>query len=392
MKIVYLAVDVDLSLSRGSTTHTMEVALGLENLGHEVLLYTRRGKRSSPSEEQLGDIHVRKIYRGIIMPLRESHSPGNTQGGVFSRLLNLFYAVYLRTIYSIYCCFIVLRDNDSRLPDLIIERGSCLGVGAILSFLTGVPLVAEVIDPNHSSLSLREAIGVMAYTRRVLKVDVPPHRLLLVDAAVNPENFDMSYTDSKRIKRDLGLSDSFVAGYVGIFESWHGIGTILSASEELIKDDFTFLLVGPGYENAADNIDPMARSSYRFTGGIDREEVPSYISAMDVTLAPFLETGPGMQEKGYYFSPLKIFEYAACGKPIIASDLKMIRKSLPGALLVEPGNPQELADALREVREKRVKSEVIGRKLRKIVVNQYSWKMFCERMLSRIDVWQARMD
>lgn len=391
MRIAYLAVDVDISLPRGSSTHTVELAESLHRQGHEVVLFVRRGSRTQARIEKRGAISIRRLFRGIVAPLRETHSPRRS-GEVTrkTKLIARVYAAYLRTAYALYCILRIILDVHTEPPEIILERGSCLGIGAIVACLIRRPLVAEIIDPNHSAVSLKKALGVIAYTRKVLKIDVPPDRLRLVEAAVNTTMFRVPDTNSSEIRSQLGLGEGFIVGYVGIFEAWHGTEVIQQASTQLLPFGVRFLLVGPGYERMAGGLDRSIESSFIFTGGVSRENVPNLVSSMDLTLAPFLERGPRMQEKGYYFSPLKIFEYAACGKPIIASDLEMIRKAMPEAIFVPPGNSNALAADIAKVLENRVWAKRQGAKARRMVIAHHSWDMFAKDLVMTASMWEER--
>ena len=109
---------------------------------------------------------------------------------------------------------------------------------------------------------------------------------------------------------------------------------------------------------------PFAKSPYRVTPlcvgaaplgsmpkvfGYDvaREQVPEHLRDVDVTVAPY----PRLD--GFYFSPLKVFEYMAAGRPIVASRIGQIESVLcdgETALLVEPGNAAALAATIASLR------------------------------------------
>jgi len=74
---------------------------------------------------------------------------------------------------------------------------------------------------------------------------------------------------------------------------------------------------------------------------VEHDRIPEYIAAADVAVAPYNPSGfRDMERYGFYFSPIKIFEYMACGKPVVTTDIEIVRDVIRESdcgLLVEPG-------------------------------------------------------
>jgi glycosyltransferase involved in cell wall biosynthesis len=95
------------------------------------------------------------------------------------------------------------------------------------------------------------------------------------------------------------------------------------------------------------------------------------LKGLDVLAAPY----PRLD--GFYFSPLKIFEYMAAGKPIVASRIGQVAEILENektALLVAPENPEELASALRRLKAERKLAERLGAAAQKEAQEKHTWK------------------
>ena len=94
----------------------------------------------------------------------------------------------------------------------------------------------------------------------------------------------------------------------------------------------------PGHEFVGEVV------SVRFTGSVDHARVAELIAAMDVAVAPYLPSD------AFYFSPIKVYEYMACGVPVVASNLGQIQTLDEANLLasVEPGDDAALATALEK--------------------------------------------
>jgi glycosyltransferase involved in cell wall biosynthesis len=114
-----------------------------------------------------------------------------------------------------------------------------------------------------------------------------------------------------------------------------------------------------------------------FTGSVPYEEVPKYINAADVCVAlkRSMESG---------FSSLKLYEYMACGRPIVASDVpgfEILRDSNSG-LLVNPDDKDDVAKAILTVLKNVEMGKEMGRNGRDLVVKDYSWDATAKRIMA----------
>lgn len=123
-------------------------------------------------------------------------------------------------------------------------------------------------------------------------------------------------TPEEEAKRILGLSGT-VIGYVGSLEQWVDLETIISALPDL---EVTILIVGPGLftdygsmiKNMADTLN--VGQKIIFTGMVPFDRLGLYISAMDIGLNPLKKMKKNEMTIGG-----KIFNYLACGKPVLSS-------------------------------------------------------------------------
>jgi glycosyltransferase involved in cell wall biosynthesis len=115
-----------------------------------------------------------------------------------------------------------------------------------------------------------------------------------------------------------------------------------------------------------------------FTGAVIHEDVPHYVSAATVCVAPFRDT-----EVTRCKSPLKIVEYLSSGKPIVASYVGEVRNMAGGvAVLVEPGNHYALAEGILKLLNNKKLRETLGRVARKRVENKYNWEKTAASLLT----------
>jgi glycosyltransferase involved in cell wall biosynthesis len=142
-------------------------------------------------------------------------------------------------------------------------------------------------------------------------------------------------------------------GYVGSLFPGKGMETIAALAARL--PDVDFHVVGGGRaELEAWRTRTASLTNLIYHGFVDNVEVPAYLAAMDVLLAPprVVTRSVGGREFGIWMSPLKIFQYMAAGKPIIASDLPHVREILQHeqtALLVPAEDMEAWVAAVRQL-------------------------------------------
>jgi glycosyltransferase involved in cell wall biosynthesis len=144
-------------------------------------------------------------------------------------------------------------------------------------------------------------------------------------------------------------------------------------------------MVGPySNETVRLTIELKIRDSFIFTGPVPYNEMPFYYAAMDVLVAPFNPAKFQLTRKfGFYYSPIKLFEYMASGKPIVTTRIETmegILKHEENALLVTPGNIKELAQAVLRILENPMLSHRLGVNSRKLVEEKYSWEKISRRI------------
>lgn len=172
-----------------------------------------------------------------------------------------------------------------------------------------------------------------------------------------------------------------VVGYAGHLYPWKGLDVLMDALAQL--PDVRGLVIGglagePDLERVRALADRVAPGRVTFTGHLAPPAVAERLRDTDVLVIP----NPPSRISAAYTSPLKLFEYMASGRPIVASDLPALREILTDgedALLAEAGNPVALAAAIRRV----VDDEALARALARrafAVVGEYSWARRAERL------------
>jgi glycosyltransferase involved in cell wall biosynthesis len=389
--ICYVAPDIPVPQRRGASTHVLELARAFQQLGNQVHVVCRREKFQS-REEIISGVVFHRVYRGLLAPLPSSEprigSNREPQG-----VRSLTYNFYLRTFNALLTGIVAARLVRSYGLQLIIERETAFGAGAIAAIISHRPMVLEIVGPNMSRLSTHVSSRILAYNEKM----VPPEALSktrFVKAAVNTEVFKPDQAARTRVRRDLGLESSVVVGYVGTFQSWHGLEDLMKAIKILSRSSLTlkFLLVGP--EKSIGDSFADIKDSLILTGAVSYETVPNYINAADITVAPYNILNSSRREKGIG-SPLKVLEYMACGKPTVGSSLPQVASILQDrktGLLFPQGDADLLAQKIEELALDPTLREELGKNALEKARKEFTWISFAQQVLSECSVAPKRED
>ena len=384
--MLYLRSGIGGSGTGGSVTHSHEVIRAVRELGIEVDAVTTDEAiaRTALAEP---DPPCRWTVRRI--PFATRALPASTAFGADAAL---FAAVVRR----------------AREADVVYQRhGRFTLVGALVAAASGTPLFLEYngseayfhthwqATPFHGQLVAAEDAALHAAARIVVVSEVDREELGArgVDASklvLNPNGVDASRFDrggGRDVRAELGVRDGeLVVGFVGSFGPWHGAPRLAEAFVRLCRrrDDVRLLLVGEGAERAA--VESILRDGgvldrARLTGAVAPARVPAYLDACDVVAAPHVQIPGGVE---FFGSPTKLFEYMASGKAIVASRLGQIADVLDDdatALLVEPGDVEELADALGRLADDPALRSRLGAAARQRAIEAHSWRRNAERVV-----------
>ncbi|HVC61650.1 MAG TPA: glycosyltransferase family 4 protein [Acetobacteraceae bacterium] len=344
----------------GQSVHIEELVAALRRIGHEVLVV---GPSVYDKAEFGGDSGlVRWIRRRLPRALNEFAELG----------------------YNLPAYRRLRRAALSFKPDLIYERYNLYYLaGTMLARRIRVPLFLEVNAPlaeergRYNGLGLEAAAhAIERFTwrsaRRVLTVTdvlkdrvvhsgVPAERVSVTPNGIDPDQFA---TLPARKPDDRPL----ILGFVGFVRDWHGLDSVIKALAAYRGSPPAQLMIvgnGPARPDLERQVAALGISdSVEFTGLADRSAIPALVGGFDIALQPRVVD---------YASPLKIFEYMAAGRAIVAPDQPNIREILTHertALLFDPTNDtamwaavarlladgslrQKLGDAARETIQQR---------------------------------------
>ncbi|MDP3042915.1 MAG: glycosyltransferase family 4 protein [bacterium] len=215
-----------------------------------------------------------------------------------------------------------------------------------------------------------------------LKNSFSENKILIAPDGVNLEKFDIDLT-REQAREKLGLpQDKKIILYTGHLYKWKGAQILADVAELLDENSLIVFIGGTGKDEKEFRIKNKKLENILVAGYQPHSEIPYWLKAADVLVLP--NSGKENISK-FYTSPLKLFEYMASKRPIVASNLPSIREILNehNAVLVEPDNPQSLDSGIKKVLQD---SDLAGRISKQAFqdVQNYTWRNRVKNILNFI--------
>ena len=282
-------------------------------------------------------------------------------------------------------------------PDVFYVRIMWSFLPMLLAKFFSIPVILEVNDSPHRGydniihsvkrrfvhltdrISYRLSDHVLPVTQKIASDlhhidDLSWKRMTVFQSGANTDLFRPLRKSLCCQSLGLDCKKKYV-GFIGTFFRHQGIDILIDSAPEIIEacPDVLFLLVGDGpqrktWENRANQMDLQDR--FIFTGHIAYKDVPCYCGVMNVCVSPLLQ-------EARESSAVKIFDYLACGKPVVLSDISDTGKQFlasEAVLLVKPEDPAELAQAIITLLRNTKRRESMGQRGRGFVVSRYDRK------------------
>lgn len=344
MRILYSAPDIDLNARHGGASHVIGAANSFANIGNYIYLIVKNGRFENKRI---------KFY--------------NIKFHLFRQII---YFLIPFIVTFILCLFKEI--------DLIYERARIFGGGAILvGRIFGKKTIYEMIEPYTEAIIYTNQIKNGSFTKRLIDSwhnfiiknsdivtithesflkTVPKNKALLIKTGVDLKNFN-EHRCKPEIQSKYELTKNYTLLYAGSFAKWHMLENLISAVRIISKKHkkIKLVMIGDGEKfNECKNIIKLLNleKNVILIGKVNYDEISHYINASDICFALFDRNYLPFKKMDYFYSPIKINEYKACGKPIIASGIgtlnNLIRNNVNGILINEQ-NPEEIADAIKKL-------------------------------------------
>jgi glycosyltransferase involved in cell wall biosynthesis len=375
MRIAYVSADLGVPVfgRKGCSIHVQEVVRALRARGADVELFTARPEGDPPPGLEAVPVHpLPNPTAGDRAARARAALAANPDVRTALEREGPFDIVYERYSLWSYAGMGYARDHGT--PGLLEVNAPLIEEAAEhrgLADRAGAERVAERVFRDATAL-LAVSAEVAAYLGRypdaVRRTHVLPN-------GVNPERFPADLPPSR--------PGAFTVGFVGSMKAWHDLPTLVEAFVlfRRVAPDARLLLVGDGPERERLQGDLAARGlreAVEFTGAVAPGEVPGLLASMDVAAAPYPKLAT------FYFSPLKVYEYMAAGRPVVASRLgqlaEMIRHEVDG-LLCAPGDAAALAADLERLWREPALRHRLGQAARAKALREHTWEAVARRIL-----------
>jgi glycosyltransferase involved in cell wall biosynthesis len=374
LKILYICYE-DISGYNGATRHISEIVKGLARKEHHIDLCVPKLSKKPAGLTMGSNVRLRYIptipFR-VVRPLSYL-------------VISLFYLPWL---------YLWLNPDIAYIRDI---KFTVLPV--LLSRLTNIPCVLEVngltdetvkvrrvavwtfwiLDTFHR-WNLRKAGHIITVTRGIKEAIL--HQYGIFDKKISIINNGVDLTqfspmDKKKAKKKVGLSQSQkYIGFVGGLFPWHGVDQLIEATPYVLEKESRarFVIVGSGLMESSlkEMISKLKLDqNFIFTGTVPFPMVPYYINSFHICVVFFkkVRKDPG--------DPIKLYEYLACGRPVVASDVPGygdVVHSAEAGISVNSEDPIATAEAILKLLKDEERAEKTGKKGFYKAQESYSWE------------------
>lgn len=212
---------------------------------------------------------------------------------------------------------------------------------------------------------------------------VSAEKILVLPNGVDVEKFRPDQGAKGDIRQSLGIANAPLVLFVGNFYEWHDVSTLLGSFALVLAKfpEARLVLVGDGttrQKMEKRSVDLKISHAVHFTGLIPHGDVPRYMASADVAVVPY----PKMKQENW-LSPLKMYEYMASGKAIVASSvgqiMEVIRNEING-LLIPSGDAVAMANAIKRLIADGDLRHRIGNQARDDAIENHSWERYISKL------------
>jgi len=355
----------------GGGTHARGLVDGLRQAGHEVCAVPE-GSRGLSVAQEPGGIRVPEALKIAGREARARRRLSDSQGMIDSAVeFRPDVAIVRRTTYDLVADRVV---HKIRVP-IIAEVNA---VVAKESHKWGERLSRREIEREREFIRGAARVSCVSaeVAEDVVALGVPYERIVVVENGVDATAFSPQTGPEQEISRWATAHDG-VVGYCGSVGALHDVDALIESAEEILADrpGTGFAWIGLSSRQLAERATAsLVQASYA-TGVADHEAVPHLLAVADVFWCAF-HFG--------YGSPLKVYEYAAMGRPIVAAAYGMPArtvKSSGAGFVVPPGDRAGLVTDVRRLLDDEDMARRLGQRGREWVLAGHTWEHVARAML-----------
>lgn len=400
MNILYLCADAGIPVlgRKGAAVHVREMCGAFARAGHRVTLAAQALVKFEDDERakvRARVVHVQSSVTttSVVHAFKQFHEQLGLENSLPGELRRV---LFNETIYQE-----LKRRFWRNRPAFIYERASLYGTAGVrLAAKIKVPLVVELNAPlaveqetyratgfgklaaqaERWTLTRADAVVVVSaeLAKHVRSLGVKANRIHIMPNGVNPELFRPSPVRAKDLTPPT-------VGFVGGLRPWHGVEVLpeLLARLQQRQPGTRLIIAGDGQLRGELELAFKKHKLTKlvtFTGALLHEEIPAVIRQFDVALAPYPK-----HSHDFYFSPLKLYEYMACGVPVVAAKLGQIAETVrhgKTGLLYPPGNRAALIANCERLLGDEALQRRLGASAAKLIHAKFTWDHNASRVVA----------
>lgn len=379
MNILYITLE-DLSLHKGSVVHVKEIVNGLTKLGNQVGLMARASGNFQPEVERFYNLERGTGLSLKFLGIKRERYLISSFFLFLSLILHLskYDVIYARDFHTVIIALlprlIFRKKLVYEINGIAHEEQKLKEPSALNRTLVYVIKIMERLATKYSDRIVSVTPQIAFYLK--VHFSCQPNKIEIVGNGVDTKKFHPIQDEFllMNLKNRLGIGQrDIVIIFVGNLAPWQGIESLIEIAPFLVKEieNIRFLIIGDGIlrDEFERKVNLLEISDYFiFTGTVDYEQIPLHINISDICVLPKRRLKSG-------YSPLKLYEYMACGKPVIASRVEGLEfiESEGVGLLIDPENMKSFKGAISSLIENSVKREDMGRRGLQIANNRFNW-------------------
>jgi glycosyltransferase involved in cell wall biosynthesis len=359
--------------------HISEMIKAFKNLGHEVFVIALIGELTNiQSIDKIIWSNIKKLIPNFFYEIGEISY--NISGYInISRVIKTFkpHFIYDRYANYNYSAILVARHYD--IP--VILEVNCPYSDQKETF--DETLYFKRLIRFFERKICQDATHVLAVSTPLKKfltsIGISSNQIVVMPNSTDPEVFRPDISGQECRDR-YGLDEKIVIGFTGILRPWHGLDLLLRAFEEVSYETHRLHLLIVGDGPVRPDLERWLAlkglsGQVTITGRQPHNMIRQFVAAMDIAVSP---------RATLYASPMKLLEYMAMGKAIVAPDMENIRDILhhrQDAILFPPENVEGLAGGLRELIGDPLLRVRLGQEARRGIETERTWLSNARRVV-----------
>jgi len=363
--------------------HIAEMVKAFRRLGHEVL---------------------------VVSPIGEATNVNSKAQKRWSRVKNLLPVLVFELgeiAYNFHGYLSIARAARQFKPNFIYDRYISYNYSAVaVGQKYNIPVVLEVNSPySYQKQTFDETlhcrwlnrfferkicrdVGFVIVVSTPLKkflisIGVPDDQIVVMPNGADPAIFHPD-NNGEMVREQYKLGKKIVIGFTGILRPWHGLDLLLKSFEEVSHSyEYVHLLIvgdGPIRQDLEKNItDRGLTKKVTITGRRPHDRIREFVAAMDIAVSP---------RTTFYASPMKILEYMAMGKAIVAPDMENIRDIITpeeNGILFKPEESNDLTRCLGALVTRIDLRSKLGRNAREEIERKRTWLHNAESVIHFVE-------